>query len=64
MGDVVFDRWKKLEFKMGRKRKKKSDLYDFGESPLAYKDIHAVIKSELDLIKPIVLLKPLGVIKG
>lgn len=63
MGDVVFDRWKKLEFKM-RRRKKKTDLYDFGESPLAYKDIHEVIKSELDLIKPIVLLKPLGVIKG
>lgn len=64
MGDVVFDRWKKLEFKMGRRRKKKSDLYDFGESPLAYKDIHSVIKSELDLIKPVTLLKPLGVIKG
>lgn len=56
MGDVVFDRWKRLKYK--------SNLYDFGESPLAYKDIHSVIKAELDLIKPVVLLKPLGVIKG
>ena len=40
------------------------DLYDLGESPLAYKDIDEVIKSELDLIKPLVKLKPLGVVKG
>jgi len=55
MGNVVYDRWH---------RKKKSNLYDFGESPLAYKDIETVIKSELDLITPVVKLRPLGVIKG
>lgn len=60
MGNVVFDRWSKMR---GRGRKN-SKLYDFGESPLAYKNIDKVIESELDLIKPITRLKPLGVIKG
>lgn len=60
MGNVVFDRWSKMK---GRGRKN-SKLYDLGEAPLAYKNIDAVIESELDLIKPITRLKPIGVIKG
>lgn len=63
MGDVVYDRWHKMNSKF-RRKKKNQDLYDFGESPLAYKDIDMVINSELDLITPLVKLRPLGVIKG
>ncbi len=63
MGDVVFDRWHKTKNKF-RKKNKKSDLLDFGEAPPAYKNIDMVIESELDLIKPVVKLKPIGVIKG
>lgn len=62
MDGIVFDSWQKLS-KWGRKQKKEK-LYDFGESPLAYKNIDEVIQSELDLIEPIVKLQPLGVIKG
>ncbi len=61
MGDVVFDRWSKLK---GWKRKKGRATYDLGEAPQAYKDIDEVINAELDLIKPLVKLKPLGVVKG
>lgn len=60
MEGIVFDRWKKVKKRGG----KKSDLMDFGESPLAYKDIDEVIQSEIDLIDPVVKLTPLGVIKG
>ena len=62
MEGIVFDRWSKLK-KFG-KIKKGKNLFDLGESPLAYKNIDDVIESELDLIKPIVKLKPLGVVKG
>jgi RNA-splicing ligase RtcB len=34
------------------------------EAPQAYKDIDTVIEAELDLIKPIVKLRPLAVVKG
>ncbi len=61
MKDVVFDRWKKVS-RMGRKNKQ--NLMDFGEAPLAYKNIDEVINSQLDLIEPLVKLEPLGVIKG
>lgn len=37
-------------------------VYD--EMPRAYKDIHAVIKQESDLVRPIHQLKPLMVVKG
>jgi tRNA-splicing ligase RtcB len=37
---------------------------DLDEASSAYKDIDTVIANELDLIKPIVTLQPLGVIKG
>ncbi|MBN1501871.1 MAG: RtcB family protein [Spirochaetes bacterium] len=60
MEGIVFDRWKKSS---GRNKNGKK-LIDLSESPLAYKDIDEVIESELDLIKPLVRLKPLGVIKG
>ncbi len=54
MDGIVFGRW-------GQNRK---GNLDFGEAPQAYKDIEDVIRSELDLITPIVKLHPLGVIKG
>lgn len=63
MEGVVFDRWKTV-----KSRKKKSEngqrLMDLGEAPQAYKDIDSVIEAELDLIKPMVKLSPLGVVKG
>ncbi len=63
MEGVVFDRWSKAGGG-SRKRKSKGILYDFGEAPQAYKDIETVISSELDLVEPVVRLKPIGVIKG
>jgi tRNA-splicing ligase RtcB (3'-phosphate/5'-hydroxy nucleic acid ligase) len=60
MGDVVYDRWHKARKGKG---KNKGD-YDLGEAPQAYKNIEDVIESELDLIKPIVKLRPLAVVKG
>ena len=53
MEGILFDGW-------GVNRKGKTDL---GEAPDAYKDIEEVIESELDLIKPIIKLKPLAVVK-
>ena len=61
MRGIVFDRWQKERSKF---RKKKGSEYDFGEAPQAYKDIDTVIKNQLDLIEPVVKLRPLGVIKG
>ena len=58
MKGIVCDRWHKIRFG------KLKGHHDFGEAPAAYKDIDAVIRSQLDLIKPLVRLKPLGVIKG
>lgn len=54
MEGVVFGRW-------GKDRKGKIDL---GETPQAYKDIDMVIEAQRDLIKPLVKLRPLGVVKG
>ncbi len=54
MEGIVFGGW-------GTDRKGNVDL---GEAPQAYKDIDAVIEAELDLIKPLVKLRPLGVVKG
>ena len=62
MGDIVYDRWHKAK-NFGRKKKNR-DVYDLSESPLAYKNIDEVIQAELDLIKPVVKLRPLGVLKG
>lgn len=58
MEGVVFDRWHKLG---GKKNK---GQYDLSEAPQAYKDIDTVISQQLDLITPLVKLKPLGVVKG
>jgi len=54
MEGVVYGRW-------GKTRKGTTDL---SEAPGAYKDIETVIKAELDLIKPITKLWPLGVVKS
>lgn len=54
MQGIVFGRWNKD--RQGR--------LDFGEAPQAYKNIDSVIEAQLDLIKPQVKLRPLGVIKG
>lgn len=58
MGEIVYDRWNKV------RRGKAKGMYDLGEAPQAYKNIDAVIQAELDLIEPIVKLRPLGVVKG
>ena len=58
MEGIVFDRWNKM------RRGKNKGTYDLGEAPKAYKNIESVIESQLDLIKPIVKLKPIGVVKG
>ena len=61
MKGIVFDRWHKEK---SSKRKGKGAEYDFGEAPQAYKNIDQVIQNQLDLIEPVVKLRPLGVIKG
>ena len=58
MGDVVYNRWNKI------RRGKGQGEYDLGEAPQAYKNIEDVIQSELDLIRPLVKLRPLAVVKG
>lgn len=58
MAGIVYDGWKKV------KRGKTKGLFDLGEAPQAYKNIDSVIQSELDLIEPLVKLRPLGVVKG
>jgi len=60
MNGVVFDRWTLSKVRGANKKK----LPDLSEAPLAYKDIDAVIEAELDLIKPLVRLRPLAVVKG
>jgi len=54
MEGVVFGRW-------GTNRKGSTDL---GEAPQAYKDIDEVMASQADLVRPLVKLRPRGVIKG
>jgi tRNA-splicing ligase RtcB len=34
------------------------------EAPFAYKDIDAVMAASADLVRPVVRLRPLGVVKG
>ena len=64
MEGIVFDRWRRTRGRFGKKPKKGAPQFDFGEAPMAYKDIEKVIKAELDLVQPVVRLRPLGVIKG
>ncbi len=61
MEGIVFDRWKKAR---RRGKNAKQGEFDLGEAPQAYKDIDVVIASELDLIEPVVKLRPFGVVKG
>jgi len=61
MQGIVFDRWKKAR---KRKGSDNQEVHDLSEAPQAYKDIDAVIEAELDLIEPLVKLRPLGVVKG
>lgn len=63
MEGIVFDGFKTAKGKFGR-NSAKGVVYDLDEAPMAYKDIEDVIASELDLIKPVVKLRPLGVLKG
>jgi tRNA-splicing ligase RtcB len=58
MRGIVFDRWNKI------RRGREKGRYDLGEAPQAYKNIHDVITAELDLIQPMVKLRPLAVVKG
>jgi tRNA-splicing ligase RtcB len=58
MQGIVYDRWSKV------KRGKAKGMYDLGEAPQAYKNIETVIEAQLDLIKPLNKLRPLGVVKG
>jgi tRNA-splicing ligase RtcB len=61
MSGIVFDGFKPARSRFGRKSKKN---YDLEEAPQAYKNIDEVITAQLDLIKPIVKLFPIGVLKG
>ena len=61
MEGIVYDRWNKLK---GWKKKGGNATHDFGEAPQAYKNIDEVIEAQLDLIRPVVKLRPLGVVKG
>lgn len=62
MEGIVYDRWQKAK---GFGKKKGNDaMYDFGEAPQAYKNIDSVMQSQLDLVEPVVKLRPIGVIKG
>ena len=63
MQGIIFDGWKRAHGKFGR-GKPKGDLFDLEEAPLADKNIEDVIAAELDLVKTVVKLRPLGVIKG
>lgn len=60
MEGIVFSGWHAMH---GRGRKGQGML-DLSEAPQAYKDIDEVIRAELDLIEPVVRLRPLGVLKG
>ena len=63
MEGIAFDRWNKFTPKW-KKKGANAGLFDLSEAPLAYKDIDVVIAAELDLIEPLVNLRPLGVVKG
>jgi tRNA-splicing ligase RtcB (3'-phosphate/5'-hydroxy nucleic acid ligase) len=54
MEGIFFGGW-------GKGRKGQPDL---SEAPGAYKDIDAVMAAQADLVKPVVALRPLGVMKG
>ena len=57
MEGIVFKGWTK------HSSKKMKGKTDFGEAPKAYKDIDIVINSQLDLVEPIMKLKPIAGVK-
>ncbi len=61
MRGIIYDPWKKVR---GWRKKRPGVQLDLGEAPQAYKDIDEVIKAQLDLIEPLTILCPLGVLKG
>ena len=63
MEGIVFDGFKVAKGRHGQDPSK-GVVYDLEEAPMAYKDIEDVISAELDLVKPVVKLRPLGVVKG
>jgi len=58
MQGIVYDGFQMIKDRKGK------EMLDLGEAPMAYKNIDNVIKSESDLIEPVVRLRPLAVIKG
>ncbi|MFA4945508.1 MAG: RtcB family protein [Lentisphaeria bacterium] len=64
MAGIVFDGWKPAHGRFGRGPARGGGGYDLEEAPQAYKDIEEVLAAELDLVKPLVRLLPLGVLKG
>ena len=56
---IVYERWHQYK-KFGRARGR----LDLSEAPQAYKDIEDVIRSESDLVEPLVRLVPLSSLKG
>ena len=57
---VVHSKFQKATSRKG----KETGMLDLSESPQAYKDIADVINNELDLITPVVKLRPLICMKG
>lgn len=58
MDGIIFDGWSRIG------RGKMKDELDFGESPLAYKDIGRVIENQIDLVGVSVKLLPVANVKG
>lgn len=63
MRGIVFDGWQPLRG-FGARGRRAAGLFDLEEAPPAYKDIHAVMRAQRDLVEPVVELRPLGVVKG
>lgn len=62
MEGVIYGRWGTVRAR-GKKDKLVGKL-DLSEAPQAYKNIDVVMNAQIDLVKPLVKLKPLAVMKG
>ncbi len=62
MAGIVFDGWKPARNRF--RDPALADAVDLEEAPAAYKDIHAVMQAQRDLVEPLIRLRPLGVLKG
>lgn len=60
MEGIIFSGWHPMK---GRGRKGRN-LLDLSEAPQAYKDIDEVMAAQQDLVEPIEILRPIGVLKG